>query len=70
MVWFPVLQSSKNVYHQKIHRSAKVKTLTITKEAYKWFASFSAEIAITMEPKQNLLPLVEIELNWKMFPLA
>ncbi|MCP4117230.1 MAG: transposase, partial [Desulfobacteraceae bacterium] len=40
-----------------------VKTLTITKEAGKWFACFSVEISIPTEPKQDLLPPVGVDMG-------
>ncbi len=40
-------------YHRNIPNNAKVKTLTISKEAGKWFACFSFTGNITNEPKQT-----------------
>ena len=51
------------VYHREIPEDARTKTLTITKEAGKWFACFSVEITITMEPKQDLLPPIAIDMG-------
>ena len=53
----------KIMYHREIPEDAKIKTLTIIKEAGKWFACFSVEIFIVMEPKQDLLPPVGIDMG-------
>lgn len=44
----------KIVYHRPIPSGAKVKTLTITKEAGKWFVCFSFEEQLEIEPKPTL----------------
>jgi putative transposase len=51
------------IYHRDIPEGAKIKTLTITKEADKWFACFSVELATDIEPKQGLLTSVGIDLG-------
>jgi putative transposase len=47
----------KTVYHREIPKEAKIKTMTITKEACKWFACFSVELSLDIEPKQGLPPI-------------
>lgn len=53
----------KIVYHREIPEDAKIKTLTITKEAGKWFACFSVELSLDIEPKQDLLPPIGIDMG-------
>ncbi|MFK5954728.1 MAG: transposase, partial [Desulfobacterium sp.] len=53
----------KIVYHREIPGDAKIKILIITKDAGKWFACFSVEFSIVMEPKQDLLPPVGIDMG-------
>lgn len=42
-------------YHRDIPNNAGIKTLTISKEAGKWFACFSFECSIANEPKQETI---------------
>lgn len=53
----------KIVYHRDIPEEAIIKVLTIIKEAGKWFACFSIEIPITIEPKQAQLPPIGIDMG-------
>ena len=53
----------KIVKHRSIPENAKVKTLTISKEAGKWFACFSFEFESQIEPKQDLTNAVGIDLG-------
>lgn len=50
----PKLGNISIVYHRSIPKDAKVKTLNIEKEAGKWFACFSFEQELDIEPKQEL----------------
>jgi len=59
----PKIGNIKLVCHRKPPDNAKIKTLTITREACKWFACFSVEIPATTEPEQNLLPPVGIDMG-------
>jgi len=49
----PKLGNIKIVYHRELPDTAKIKTLTIEKEAGKWFACFSFEQELEIEPKQG-----------------
>ncbi|MFW5908994.1 MAG: RNA-guided endonuclease InsQ/TnpB family protein, partial [Desulfosalsimonas sp.] len=49
----PKVGTIKTVYHREIPKEAKVKTLTITREGSKWFACFSVELSLEIEPKQD-----------------
>jgi len=51
------------VYHRDIPEEANIKTLTITKEAGKWFACFSVESPVATELKQDQLPPVGIDMG-------
>jgi putative transposase len=53
----PKIGNVKLVCHRKMPEGAKVKTLIITKEACKWFACFSVELSLNIEPKQELPPV-------------
>lgn len=53
----------KIVKHRSIPENAKVKTLTISKEAGKWFACFSFEFESQIESKQDLTNAVGIDLG-------
>jgi putative transposase len=53
----PKIGNIKLVYHREIPQDAKVKTLSILKEGGKWFACFSVEVILDIEPKQDLSPL-------------
>lgn len=50
----PKIGDIKIRYHRDIPNNAKIKTLTISKEAEKWFACFSFEGIISNEPKQEI----------------
>ncbi|MCP4748672.1 MAG: transposase [Desulfobacteraceae bacterium] len=56
--------------HHPIGESAKVKTLTITKDADKWFACFSVEHTLGIEPKQDVSTAIGIDLGLKDFVYA
>ena len=51
------------VCHRELPEDAKIKTLTIIKEAGKWFACFSVELPFIVEPKQDLLDPIGIDLG-------
>lgn len=53
----------KIVYHRDIPETAKIKTLSIVKEADRWFACFSVEMNIRQEPKQALLPPIGVDVG-------
>jgi putative transposase len=57
----------KTVYHREIPETAKIKTLTISKEGCKWFACFSVELPLDIEPKQGLQPPIGIDLGLNDF---
>jgi putative transposase len=59
----PKIGTIKVIYHRDIPEGAKIKTLTITKEADKWFACFSVESYIDIEPKQDLKTSIGIDLG-------
>ncbi|GBC63817.1 transposase [Desulfonema ishimotonii] len=59
----PKIGKVKLVHHREISDEAKVKTLTITKDAGKWFACFSVEISFPAEPEQDLSDPVGIDLG-------
>ena len=59
----PKLGSIKIVYHRLMLESAKIKTLSITKEAGKWFACFSLELDTQCELKHDLNNAVGIDLG-------
>lgn len=59
----PKVGTIKLVYHRELPENAKVKTLTITKEAGKWFACFSVELSLNIEPKQGLPTSVGIDMG-------
>lgn len=42
-------------YHRDLPNNARIKTLTISKEAGKWFACFSFEGIVSNEPKQEIM---------------
>ncbi len=65
----PKLGIVKVVCHRPIPEDAKVKTMTITKEAGKWFACFSVEIPFDIEPKRDL-SAIGIDLGLKDFLYA
>ena len=53
----PKIGQIKIRYHREIPTNAKIKTLTISYEAGKWFACFSFEQELEVEPKQELPPI-------------
>lgn len=59
----PKVGKIKLVHHRKTPEDAKIKTLTITKEADKWFACFSVELSLDIEPKQDLSTAIGIDLG-------
>jgi putative transposase len=50
-------------YHRDLPETAKLKTMTIIKEAGKWFVCFSFEDTITLEPKQTQKPAIGIDMG-------
>ncbi|MCK5611295.1 transposase [Candidatus Pacearchaeota archaeon] len=59
----PKIGNVKIVHHRAIPDNAKIKTLTISKEAGKWFACFSFEFESQIEPKEDLSNAVGIDLG-------
>ncbi len=59
----PKIGKIKLVLHREIPEEAKVKTLTITRDAGKWFACFSVEIPFPAEPEQDLSSPIGIDLG-------
>ncbi len=59
----PKLGLIKIVYHRQIPDLAKIKTLSLIKEAGKWFACFSFELDTQAELKQDLSNAVGIDLG-------
>lgn len=51
MVVVPKVGKIKLKYHRKIPSSFKIKTLTLSKEGSKWFACFSVDDTVNVEPK-------------------
>ena len=67
VIQVPKVGNIKMVYHRAIPDNAEIKTLTITKEGGKWFACFSFELSLEIEPKQDVLPSIGIDLGLKDF---
>jgi len=59
----PKVGKIKLVHHRETPEDAKIKTLTITKEADKWFACFSVGLSLDIEPKQDLSAAIGIDLG-------
>jgi putative transposase len=59
----PKIGTIKTTYHREIPDSAVIKTLSIVKEAGKWFACFSAQVLVELEPKHESLPPVGIDMG-------
>ena len=53
----------KIVYHWEIPENSNIKTMTITKEAGKWFACFSVELPLKLEHKPEPLPPLGIDMG-------
>ena len=60
----------KTVHHRQIPKDAKIKTLTIIKEGCKWFACFSVELPLDIEPEQDLQNSIGIDLGLNDFLYA
>jgi putative transposase len=62
--YVPKVGNMKCVYHRPIPEEATIKTLTILQDGGKWFASFSTELEVSVEPKDALPPLaIDLGLN-------
>jgi putative transposase len=59
----PKIGTIKTVYHREIPETAKIKTLTILREGCKWFACFSVELPLDVEPKRDLQNPIGIDLG-------
>lgn len=59
----PKIGEIKIVHHREIADNAKIKTLTISKDAGKWFACFSFEFESQVELKEDLSNAVGIDLG-------
>jgi putative transposase len=66
--YVPKLGIMKCVYHRPIPEDATLKTLTISKQGCKWFASFSVELDRPIELNDALPPLaIDLGLNDYVF---
>lgn len=66
VIQIPKIGCMKLVLHREIPKDAKVKTVTITEDAGKWYACFSTEIEVMelrAEPKQGLSRYLGIDLG-------
>ncbi len=59
----PKIGTLKLKLHRDLPDGAKIKTLTIEKDAGKWFACFSFEFRLEAEPKQDLLSAVGLDMG-------
>lgn len=57
----------KTVHHRQIPKEAEIKTLTIIREGCKWFACFSVELPLDIEPEQDLQNSIGIDLGLNDF---
>lgn len=53
----PKIGHIKLVLHREVPETARVKTLTISKEGAKWFACYSVTVQFQIESKQSLKPI-------------
>ena len=67
VIQVPKIGNVRMVCHRGIPDNAKVKTLIIIKEGGRWFACFSFEYLLEIEPKQDMLPPIGIDLGLKDF---
>jgi putative transposase len=63
----PKVGNVKLVFHRQLPMESKVKTLSIVKDGYKWFACFSIEYSLTIEHKQDLNKSIGIDLGLNDF---
>ncbi|GBC60408.1 transposase [Desulfonema ishimotonii] len=63
VITVPKIGRVRLVCHRELPDNARVKTLTITREAGKWFACFPAELPFTAEPEQDLTDPLGIDLG-------
>jgi putative transposase len=63
LIVVPKVGTIKTVYHREVPETAKIKTLTISKEGCKWFACFSVELPLDVEPKRDLQNPIGIDLG-------
>ena len=67
-VYIPKVGTVQCVLHREIPEDVRIKTLTISKEGGKWFASFSVEYDRSIEHKEGLPPLaIDLGLNDYVF---
>jgi putative transposase len=59
----PKVGKVKTVFHRPLPDNANIKTLSILKQAGKWFACFSFEAPLIIELKQESLPSVGIDMG-------
>jgi len=59
----PKVGKIKTVFHRPLPADSKIKTLSIKKQAGKWFACFSFETPLIPELKQESLPSVGIDMG-------
>jgi putative transposase len=62
-VYVPKIGTVKLVYHRPIPADACIKTMSVVKEAGRWFVCFSAQVPVELEPKQTVLPSVGIDMG-------
>ncbi|MGD9687524.1 MAG: RNA-guided endonuclease InsQ/TnpB family protein [Desulfobacter sp.] len=60
----------KTVHHRQIPKEAEIKTLTIIREGCKWFACFSVELPLDIEPEQDLQNAIGIDFGLNDFLYA
>ena len=58
------------MHHRQIPKEAEIKTLTIIREGCKWFACFSVELPLDIEPEQDLQNSIGIDLGLNDFLYA
>ena len=66
-IYVPSIGTIRLVYHREIPKDADVKTLSIVKEAGKWFVCFSAEVLVLLEPKLKPSSPVGIDMGLENF---
>lgn len=62
-IYAPKIGTVKLVYHREIPKDAKIKTMSVVKEAGKWFVCFSAQVLVELEPKPDPLPPIGIDMG-------
>ncbi len=63
----PKIGKIKIVYHRPMSDDSKIKTMIIKNDGGKWFACFSVEMNLDIEPKQGFSAAVGIDMGLKDF---